>query len=302
MSIDNQRERFRTRRIMQLYALDHCGKVIFAGSAHKHLDYQCAECQKRVRLRGGLHRQNHFFHLEPNSHCRMNGKGMVHLQVQLRLQNLLPPNEVKMEYRFEEINRIADIAWISKKIVFEIQCSPILAVEVEQRNEDYRGAGWQVAWILHDKRYNQWRLTAAEQVLEAIPHYFTDINAEGQGIIYDQYEVIEKGIRRRTMSPLQIDLVQFYTVYTHMTHIQYSKAVNYRLRHWGLGFRGDLVDLEMRKWDKSYLNKVRELELEMRNGNQKELSIWQKVKEVIYLSIVRPYFLFFQIVLEKMSK
>ena len=50
--------------------------------------------------------------------------------------------------------------------MFEIQCSPITAREIEERNSDYQSLGYQVIWILHDSLYNKGRLTAAEYFLQ----------------------------------------------------------------------------------------------------------------------------------------
>ena len=104
---------------MQLYALDKNSIVISAKNASKHDRYRCLECQSNLRLRGGIHRQNHFYHLDSKRICRQSGKSMEHLQVQLFLQSQLSlTDDCLLEKRFEEINRIADVFWVSKKIVF----------------------------------------------------------------------------------------------------------------------------------------------------------------------------------------
>ena len=97
---------------MQLYALNDQNQVVGAHQASKKLDYQCFECQSRVRLRGGFHRQNHFYHVDPNQPCRLSGKGMVHLQIQIYLKQLLNCQTCFLEYRFPSIGRIADVAWL----------------------------------------------------------------------------------------------------------------------------------------------------------------------------------------------
>ena len=53
-----------------------------------------------------------------------------HRFIQEKLQALLPPGEAQIEYSFPLIGRIADIAWIQKKVIIEVQCSPISLEEV----------------------------------------------------------------------------------------------------------------------------------------------------------------------------
>ena len=47
---------------MQLHALDK-EQLVLAQNAEKHKNYQCPECLNKVRVRGGPHRQIHFYHL-----------------------------------------------------------------------------------------------------------------------------------------------------------------------------------------------------------------------------------------------
>lgn len=190
---------------MHLFALDPTGRIIAAKQASKQQNYICLECRGVVRRRGGVHRVPHFFHLNPPETCRQQGKSLVHLQVQIQLQSSLPEGEVQLEYAFPSISRIADVAWLNKKIIFEVQCSFISPEEIRERQEDYHSQGFTVIWILHDFRYNQWRLTAAEDFLDGYPHYFTNITAEGQGCIYDQYQLIRRGIRHKKLLSLKID-------------------------------------------------------------------------------------------------
>src|SRR5438105_4635558 len=121
---------------MQLLARKSDGSLVLARNAKKQHPYECLECKGDVRLRGGLHRQLHFYHFEPSPFCRQHQKGMVHIQVQLHLQSLLG-EDCLLEHQMSEINRIADVAWPTKKVVFEIQFSPISAQEVKERNRDY---------------------------------------------------------------------------------------------------------------------------------------------------------------------
>jgi hypothetical protein len=188
---------------MQLYALDQDEMPTVAMRASKGLDYTCLECGDKVRLRGGSKRQAHFYHVSPNGLCRSSGKTKAHLDAQNYLLSILPGAE--MECRFKEIGRIADIAWHPEKIIYEIQCSPITAEEVAQRNSSYQSIGYQVIWIFHDLRYNQDNVTAAEYVLRSLPHYFMDLTKGEEPEIYDQLAVISRGWRQKRFDRLLVD-------------------------------------------------------------------------------------------------
>lgn len=158
---------------MQLFAFNTRNQLVSANHAQKQNDYSCIECGSIVRLRGGLHRQKHFYHLKPDRLCRQSQKSLVHIQVQKSLQEILPRGECFLERRFPGIKRIADVVWEPRKIVFEVQCSGITAEEIASRNRDYFGVGYKVVWILHEKRFNKWKVSASERFLREHPHYFT---------------------------------------------------------------------------------------------------------------------------------
>lgn len=223
---------------MQLRACDAKDKLIFAHQAAKQCDYFCLECKGVLRLRGGFHRQKHFYHLKPSLTCRQNGKSMEHLQVQCAIQQGLG-DECALELSFPSIGRIADCAWLKRQIIFEIQCSAITQEEVAARNADYASLGYRVVWLLHDSRYNQRRLSAAESWLRDHPHYFTNIDAQGRGHVYDQYDEIERGKRKKLLSAAPIDLTQLYTSLDHPLPV----ALEGRHKAWQIGFKGDWVDL-----------------------------------------------------------
>lgn len=225
---------------MQLYALDEEKQAILAKKGSKNRDYFCPECSATVRLRGGIHRQNHFYHLSPNRHCRLSGKTMAHLQTQLYLVEKL--NHCTLEKRFDKINRIADVAWEKEKIVFEVQCSSIRMEEVEQRIRDYRSVGWEIVWILHDHRFHRYRYTAAEYFLRSSPHYFTNINRDGSGVIYDQHSRFEGGIRIKSGPQYLVDVSQIYRSQRKRMEIEKKYLGGYRLKTWPLYFQGDLLD------------------------------------------------------------
>lgn len=286
---------------MQLHALDHESKLVLASSAIRKHDYQCIECLERVRLRGGTHRQKHFYHLEPNPHCCLHGKGMVHLQIQFLLHNQIPDGECQLECRFPEINRIADVAWLKQKVIFEIQCSPISADEVRQRNEDYELLGLKVVWILHDNQYNKWRLSPAEEVLQNSSHYFTNVDGEGKGYFYDQFDFVLRGIRRFKMTPLPVNPVSLKPVRETNGIVSLSLVLK-RLKTWRIGLEGDLMDLYEENPNEKYIVEALEIEKKHLEAENPKKSLRGFLGNVFYYLVIRPYFLFFQMLLEKSCK
>lgn len=279
---------------MQFYALNDKGQAISAKQAQRHCNYLCIECGTRVRLRGGEHRQRHFYHLEAVRSCSLRQKGMVHLQLQNYLFHLLPENDCGLEQRFPSINRIADVAWFSQKIVFEIQCSPITALEISQRNQDYFKEGWRVVWILHDQRYNQKHLTPAEIALQGYPHYFSNMNAQGEGMIYDQFEIVDKGMRQKKLGCLRIDLTQPKWIHTGFQNQSVLHLCWRRLLDWPIHFKGDLIDLQ----DSEYLQAAVHLENEFcRLTIRRRVNQWMRWG--LQRLIVHPYQVIFRYFLEK---
>lgn len=171
---------------MQLYAFDGTGRKVFIATARPGQDYFCMECKGRMRLRRTLQRKSHFFHLtDERQGCRHAGKSIFHIATQQAIQGAIGSAVCDQEVHFESIGRIADIAWHERKIVIEVQCSPISAQEVEERCRDYESVGWNVIWILHEKTFGRHVLSEAEFFLRNRTHYYTDINQNG-GRIYDR--------------------------------------------------------------------------------------------------------------------
>lgn len=190
---------------MQLFAKTG-NQIISANKAIKGSDYQCIECQGIVRKRGGIHRRDHFFHISPTKECQLNQKSLAHIQTQLHIQQLLPPGETVLERRFPSIQRIADVCWEKEKLLFEVQCSSITPKEIAERNRDYSSLGYLVVWILHETRYNKRKASAAEQFLVSSSHYFTNIDQNGQGTIYDQLSTLKGGIRIKRSPIITVNL------------------------------------------------------------------------------------------------
>jgi competence protein CoiA len=285
----------KTQVIMQLYALNDSGHPVFVKHALKHKDYCCLECQGLVRVRSGFHRQPHFYHIQSTPSCRLNGKGLVHLQVQWAIFNQLPDGEAALEYRLPSIRRIADVAWLSKKLVFEVQCASISAKEIAERNRDYACMGWQVVWILHDRRYNQRFLSAAEAYLAPFSHYFSNIDDQGNGMIYDQLDRWSQGKRHCFASHLPIQLSEPMPPTLSKIEVERLRGIE-RGCSWTTGFRGDVVDLSQQElshsmneaWAQAFA-----FDRALKHSSSWKMKIFQKVKHL--------YQLFFQLILERLS-
>jgi competence protein CoiA len=225
---------------MQLFAIDEKGKLVFVKEAVREKGYLCPECNAPLYVRSGLWRRPHFYHGRHYSSCRQSGKSETHLQVQLLLLSLLPQGEAAMEKPFKAIHRIADIAWLPQNLVFEIQCSALSVEEKLQRDKDYASLGFQVIWILHDHLYNRRRLSPLEISLEPSPHYFTNLNEKGQGMIYDQGWIAQRGGRVKLTPPFPI-LPQKPKSLAGERDARWPQCLQKRFL-WSLHFEGDLLD------------------------------------------------------------
>lgn len=129
-------------------------------------------------VKKGSLRSSHFFHLA-KSNCALSGKSELHMAVQELICKKIAGTEI--ECPFPTIRRIADVAWIEKNIVFEIQCSPIAPAEMRAREADYAKLGLQVVWIFHIRKFR----ARISKVVQGIPHFFTDIDEKGRGGFFD---------------------------------------------------------------------------------------------------------------------
>lgn len=193
---------------MQIFAYDKRGKAISADRAEKKINYFCPECKQSVRVRGGFHRRNHFFHFLNSSHCRLGKKSDLHFFTQLALARMLFPLPLSLEVPFQKISRIADLYVPQCKLVIEVQGSPIDPEEVENRIHDYACLGLTTLWILHEITFNKKNIHPAEQILKKHAHYYTNIDREGRGMVYDLFS-LEEGYRRvKSTARFPIDLKQ----------------------------------------------------------------------------------------------
>lgn len=195
---------------MALYAFDE-DDLIFAAHAEKGKIYWCLDCYGPVKKRYGRYENGrfpHFYHVKPAPLCRLHSKTEDHLRAQLQLQKIFPEGSLQLERTFIDINRIADVCWEKEKIIFEIQCAPITEKEVEMRTRDYRTKGYEVVWLLDEKRYNKRVLRPAEAYLRSLCTYYVSIKPGLFSEYYDQFEVFSEGKRVKKGHPFLLNLQQ----------------------------------------------------------------------------------------------
>lgn len=188
---------------MQRFAFSKDGMYIEATDALHGVDHVCPECHGNVRVRRGEERSPHFFHRTEGSSCHLRQKEGIHRAVQTWLLHSLGEENCTCECYFPTICRVADLAFHSKKIIFEVQVSPITPDEAMNRTLDYWGIGWHVIWLLHAVRYGKSHASPFEKILLGVPHYFTDIGYKS-GCIWDELSSV-RGSRRvwYTIPPLR---------------------------------------------------------------------------------------------------
>ncbi|MGM0440735.1 MAG: competence protein CoiA [Chlamydiota bacterium] len=276
---------------MQIYAFDEKRQIIPADLAKKQRDYYCIECLGRLRVRSTSRRRAHYFHLSTPGACRHQGKGATHHAIQAYIQQRLPEGQVFLEKPFPDINRIADICWPSEGLIFEIQCSYIKAAEVRQRNIDYSRLGYKVVWILHEKTFYKPYPTAAELFLSDSPYYFTNIDKEGLGVIYDHFYIYHQGRRHNPRLRQAVDLL--YPQFLSNPDILPSTPnfIKRRLSSWSIYFAGDHCDTYLKNpLDPCYVY-LQELEEQCRQPHSFRTfsapkALW-KLLQNFYLEIFR---------------
>ena len=132
-----------------------------------------------------------------------------HYYIAQAVKTQLADQEVSVEKRFTQINRIADLVWEPRKVIFEIQCSFIEPQEVTQRIQDYESIGYDVIWLLDDAKFNQTYLTKAEVLIRNRGGKYVHVE-KSYCLFYDQ---VEQRIGRKmvTKSPyMPIELPGMY--------------------------------------------------------------------------------------------
>lgn len=259
---------------MQLHALNSEDNIIAAINASKEETYRCLECKTELGVRKGDVRQPHFFHLNPHRECRQNNKTEPHIRTQQYLLEQLPKGECALEYRFEGICRIADVVWFPQKIVFEVQCSPISKEEVASRNQDYKSIGYDVVWILHERRFHRRRISSIETFLKDSPKFYTNMDKQGRGFVYDQLFSIENGWKRNKGPILPVSIPNIFPWDSNIP----NKFID-RQKNFPFYFQNDRIDFSL---------KHPEVLLEKKKRGEK-----------FFQKIFRLYLLVFRTLLEK---
>lgn len=191
---------------MPLYAL-HLGNTIHADDAESSGSYNCLECQGPLQVRGGRKRR-HFYHIKRSPSCRLYSKSEDHLILQYQIQSLFPEGQIVLERPFLSIGRVADASWDRYKVVFEIQCSPILLTTVQSRTRDYASLGYSVVWLLDDRLFNRRSASPAEIFLRGQNCYFVHYQKMNLSNFYDQLEILQGPKRVKKGVKLPIDLTR----------------------------------------------------------------------------------------------
>jgi competence protein CoiA len=235
---------------MSRYALDDNDRIVAAHDADLFCRYRCLECQSPLQKRSGQHRQAHFYHLQTMRQCRLHSQSVDHLIMQTEIQKMIPA--ITIERPFNKILRIADLCWEEKKIIFEIQCSPIDTQQADKRASDYSREGYELIWLLDDRLYNRKRgLRPAETRMREQTCYYFSMQ---RNKIYDQFEVIHAKQRLAKGPPLPVDLADPILASPRADHL--TNQLDHRVGRYF--FRGDLIDRVLRY--PIYLQHLQELE------------------------------------------
>lgn len=227
---------------MQTQAQDEQGNWVGVSEAIQGQRYRCPSCNGALSVRGRERVKKHFFHLNSLK------KSARHQAVLEKMMQTIP--SIKMEETFESIGRIADLVWHERRFIFEVQCSSICPEELFARNREYGSLGYQVIWILHEHQYNQKKLNEAERSLVFSPHYYTDIEEDGKGLIFDQLAVDLRGVRRKKGRKWEVDLMRPRMIERRFLKAPFWQMVEMRREHWGVAFAGDMTTRSKKElWD-----------------------------------------------------
>ena len=260
---------------MPLYALDDEENIVAAHDADPFCRYRCLECRSPLQKRCGMHRQPHFYHLQTVRQCRLHSKSVDHLIIQTEIKKIIPSSEI--EKPFKKILRIADLCWEEKKLIFEIQCSPIDPGQATQRTKDYAREGYELIWLLDDRLYNRKKaLRGAEALMRQQGCYYFSMQRKAT---YDQFEVIKDKSRLLKGPPLPIDLAHpedFPTRHEHMT-----RQLDHRICRYF--FLGDLADRALRY--PVYLKGLQEMEKNLLEESKSKNKVAGFLKKCFYIGL-----------------
>ena len=257
---------------MALFAKDK-DETVSAWDAETGKRYECLECQTPLKLRTSKLKFPHFYHVSTSRYCRLYSKSEKHLLIQYEIQKKIPGTI--LEKPFPSIGRIADVVWEEKQMIFEIQCSFITEKEVKERTEEYRSLGYEIIWLLDDRKFNKKHLSAAENWIRC--KYFVDKNL----LFYDQLEIVrdQKRIGKGSKIPIRLSPRQ---------KTKWPESLPEQVRERTLNkyyFENDILDRSLRS-ELAYLQAA-------------PLSKWALFKEIFTQVVRKPYVAFLNSLLKR---
>lgn len=168
-------------------------------------------------------------------------KSPLHNAVQAHLIEIFQ-GACEIEKTFPSILRIADCVIEKRRLIFEVQCSPISPKEALSRIHDFASIGYRVIWLLHDTVFNRFRISEVEWALLKYPHYYVNIGPTKRGIIYDQQVRMSGSIKIFRSQPYPVDLTHFCI--PPFLVKKRTALLDFREKYWRISFKGDLCEKE----------------------------------------------------------
>lgn len=168
--------------------------------------------------------------------------------------------KVVLDRSFPEIQQTADIAWESKKIIFQILCKSRNVLKIQEMTSEFQKTGWIIVWILPDTILSKKVASQEEILLRKGSSYFID--QEGQ--IYDQFTLFHKGCRTLTGPFFPVTLSSPVSLSPSFPRGGLPKILQTRLGSSLVYFRGDIVDralnhpsflTKIHLWEEEFLDK-----------------------------------------------
>lgn len=169
------------------YALNFSGKLVHISSINDNQEYYCPMCRRKLILRTGNLKSNHFAHQRSDYHKQIRETD-IHQAGKLILKKWGEELgfQSRVEVYFKKIKRRADVVLNNRnsQIVMEYQCSPLSVAKLAERSQAYSQLGIKFLWIL-GKRYqfNEQISQRVAQFFKYHPHlgfYIIYLNAEMQ--------------------------------------------------------------------------------------------------------------------------
>lgn len=122
----------------------------------KELICPLPDCAQKFMIKAGMIIRPHFAHYtECNSSYERHAESVVHLQAKAAIRDFLqehfPAADVQLEVAIKGIHRVADVLITWKggyEQAHECQLASITTEALEERRQDYLGAGMDVIWWL----------------------------------------------------------------------------------------------------------------------------------------------------------